>query len=141
MTDILKLFQFIKEKEGYEIPFKQKLIYGYPFTEEELKVGGDIDLSEYDRNRFNSKVTFLPDGLSVDGYLSLFNCVNFKLLPDGLVVGSDLNLWNCASLTSLPKGLTVGGDLYLVNTPIANEYTEKEIRKICNIKGKIYFKI
>jgi hypothetical protein len=152
MTDILKLFQFIKDKEGYEIPFKQKLIYGYPLTKEELNVKGSLDLSE-------SKITSLPDGLKVGVDINLNNCYSLTSLPDGLTVGGSLNLVGCDSLTSLPDGLTVGGfldlylctsleslpdgltvgmDLYLGGTPIADNYTEEEIKKMYDIKGKIY---
>ena len=151
MTDILKLFQFIKEKEGYDIPFKQKITNGYPLTKEELNVRGDLDLS-------NTKITSLPNGLKVGGHLNL-SYSKIESLPDGLEVGGFLDLWGCKRLKSLPDGLKVGGsliltvtpiaslpdglevgmDLYLENTPIADKYTEKEIRELCDIKGKIYF--
>ena len=112
MTDVLKLFQFIKDKEGYEIPLKQKLIYGYPFTEEDLNVKDSLDLSY-------TKITSLPDGLKV---------------------GGNLNLTDCTSLKYLPDGLTVKGDLYLGGTQIAKRYNEKVIRKLCDIRGKIFLK-
>jgi len=60
------------------------------------------------------------------------------------LIGADLDLRGCTSLTSLPKRLKVDGNIDLENTPIADKYTEEEIRKMCyikmcDIKGKIYF--
>ena len=71
---------------------------------------GDLDLS-------NTKITSLPEGLSVGGYLDL----------------SD------TPITSLPEGLTVGGHLYLSNTPISKKYTAQQLKNMLpNVKGKIY---
>ena len=64
--------------------------------------GGNLDLS-------NTKITSLPDNLTVGGSLYLGN----------------------TPITSLPDNLTVGGNLYLSNTPITREQAKK-VKKLKN---------
>ena len=52
------------------------------------------------------------------GTLDLFN-TKVSYLPNGLKVGDNLDLCN-TPITTLPKGLKVGGALYLRNTPITS---------------------
>jgi len=108
-----------------------KLKFDEPFTEEELNVKGNLDLSY-------SKITSLPDGLKVGGYLIL-NYSSIKSLPDSLKVGGRLNLVY-TKITSLPKGLEVEGDLFIVRTNFTN-FSNDEIRDMIKpgfIRGKIY---
>ena len=65
MANIYNLFKFLEDKKGKKIPFKLKLIHA-PETikKEDLNVEGGLDLSE-------TKISFLPDNLTVGGYLSL----------------------------------------------------------------------
>ena len=83
-----------------------KLIHDLPISEEDLNVGGDLDLE-------NTPITSLPDNLKVGGVLYLRN----------------------TPITSLPDNLKVGGYLYLSNTPLAKNHTEEEIRKMIEGKG------
>jgi len=75
----------------------------------------------------------------VGGNLWLAN-TKITSLPEGLTVGGNLYLAD-TPITSLPKGLTVGGDLYLTNTPLAKQ-TDEKIKVMIGsngyIKGKIY---
>ena len=125
-----RIFKFLEEKEGHNLPFKWKLFNNLPLTEKDLNVKGDLDL-------FDSKIKSLPKGLKVSGILDLFQ-VEITSLPDDLQVGGYLNLSN-TSITSLPKGLKVGGFLYIYKSALL-EYTDEELREMIKpgfIKGEI----
>jgi len=152
----LNLFKYLEKEKGKPIPVNLKLIHGLPLTPEDLDVKGDLDLR-------GSKITFLPKGLRVGGYIIL-NKTPITALPENLEVESDLNLTD-TPITSLPKGLKVGGylalentsisslppdlkvegSLWIENTPLAKK-TDKEIRAMLKkffsktgyIKGGIY---
>ena len=63
-----------KSLEFLEIPrFLEKLESGIAFTEDELILRGNLDLSETD-------ITKLPDGLQVGGYLNL-RFLDIEILP------------------------------------------------------------
>ena len=107
--EVLKrIFDFIQRKENKELPFLWKWVSNEPLTEEELNINGDLDLR-------NLKITFLPKGLKVSGYLLLKNCKELVSLPEGLKVGGSLSLEGCVKITSLPKGLEFGRSLSLRN--------------------------
>ncbi|USE37108.1 NEL-type E3 ubiquitin ligase domain-containing protein [Endozoicomonas sp. SCSIO W0465] len=73
------------------------------------QVEGDLLLARY------SRLTTLPENLSVRGNLHLFYCTDLTVLPENLSVGGHLELVRCYSLTALPENLSVGGDLNLSN--------------------------
>ena len=52
-------------------------------------------------------------------------------------IGGNLYLRN-TPIESLGNLTSVGGYLYLENTPISEKYSEKEIRKMVKVEGKIY---
>ena len=93
------------------------------------KVGGKLNL-------FYSQIEKLPDNLIVNGTLDLDTCKNLKSLPNGLkVTNLDLRRTN---ITFLPSDLEVVGDLFLYYTPIADRYTEEQIREMApGVKGII----
>ena len=127
-----RIFEFLKEEEQHNAPFKWKLINNEPLTKEELNVEGSLNLSY-------SKITQLPKGLKVNGGLYLEN-TNIKSLPEGLRVQFSLSL-SYTKIESLPKGLKVFGILRIWDTPIAQKYTDEEIREMIKpgfIKGEIY---
>ena len=96
------------------------------------KVGGKLNL-------MRSQIEKLPDNLTVNGTLDLDSCENLKSLPNGLKVKYNLDL-RYTNITSLPSDLEVEveGDLYLYRTPIADIYTEEQIRKMVpSVKGRI----
>ena len=78
---------------------------------EGLTVGGSLDLC-------GTQITSLPEGLTVGGWLDLCG-TKITSLPEGLTVGGDLYLRD-TQITSLPEGLTVGGSLYLRDTQITS---------------------
>jgi hypothetical protein len=147
-----RIFDFLEEKGEHNKPLKLKLIFNEPLTEEDLNVKGNLNLR-------NANITSLPEGLQVDGSLSLNNCYNLTSLPKNLDVTGNLDLFKCVKLTSLPKGLKVGGILELRNTKINSlpkglevhfglfinntallEYTNNELREMIKpgfIKGEI----
>ena len=147
-----KIFEFIKEKGEQNLPLIWKMKNNMPLTEEDLNVKGNLNLR-------NANITSLPEGLQVDGSLSLNNCYNLTSLPKNLDVTGNLDLFKCVKLTSLPKGLKVGGILELRNTKINSlpkglevhfglfinntallEYTNNELREMIKpgfIKGEI----
>ena len=71
-------------------------------------VGGDLNLTGCTR------ITSLPEGLSVDRDLYLIGCTRLTSLPKNLSVDEDLFLIGCTRITSLPEGLSVGGYLDLI---------------------------
>jgi len=94
------------------------------------KVGGDLNL-------MHSQIEKLPDNFTVNGTLDLERCENLKSLPNGLKVGFHLDLRD-TNLIFLPSDLEVEGDLYLYQTPIADIYTEEQIREMVpSVKGRI----
>jgi hypothetical protein len=64
----------------------------------------------------NSKITKLPDNLTVSGWLDLSR-TNIRELPDNLTVLGALNL-SYTRIKKLPDNLTVGGALNLSHTKI-----------------------
>ena len=101
-----KVFEFIKEKRGYDYPVIYKLVNGIELTEDELNIEGNLDLH-------NTNITSLPDNLHVGGTLHL----------------------SYTKITSLPDNLKVGENLDLRETTISKMYTEEEIRKMIEDKG------
>ena len=81
--------------------------------------GGGKIRAKYELDLFcYSELNRLPDGLSVDGDLSLYGCTGFKKLPDDL---------------------SVDGDLYL--SPDLNEQVKKDAERLKaegKIRGEIY---
>jgi hypothetical protein len=97
-----------------------------------VSVDGYLDL-------FSCKnITSLNSLERVGQYLGLFSCENLISLGNLKYVGDFLNLHGCRNLTSLGSLEYVGGELYLTNTPIANMYSEEEIRQMVEVKGNIY---
>ena len=126
------IFNFIERKENRKTPFLWKVLNNDPFTEDELNIKGNLDLSE-------TKIRTLPKGLKIGGDLDLIDCPNLTSLPEDLDVGYSLYLYNCKNLTSLPKGLQVGLNLYIGKTSLTN-YSNDELRKMIElgyINGKI----
>ena len=74
-----------------------------------LTVGGYLDLQ-------NTQITSLPDNLIVRDWIDLQK-TSITSLPDNLIVGSSLYLQG-TQITSLPDNFIVGGDIYLEGTPI-----------------------
>jgi len=95
------------------------------------KVGGKLNL-------MYSQIEKLPDNLTVNEYLWLDHSKNLQSLPNGLKVKGTLDV-RYTNITSLPSDLEVGNHLVLYRTPIANMYTEEQIRKMVpNVKGYIH---
>ena len=89
------------------------------------KIDGDLNLRD-------TKITSLPDNLTVGGYLDLKN-TPITSLPDNLTVGDDLYP-SGTKITSLPDNLTVGGNLYLRRT----QYLDKNnLPSSLVVKGNI----
>jgi hypothetical protein len=117
-----KIFDFL-EKEENKMPqdkgsFKWKVIFN-ELTYDELNINGNLDLSY-------TKVTSLPEGLRVKGWVNLMGCLAIVSLPEGLEVGDYLSLAS-SNIESLPKGLKVGGNLNLRNSKIKNIPDDIEI--------------
>ena len=155
---IKNIFNFLKEKEGKEIPYKWGFIHKletypdgtqyrhkydlYLIDSSITKLPNDLYV-EYSLNLRDSKqLTKLPDKLHVEGNLILENCKQLTKLPDNLHVEGSLILDRCKQITELPNKLFVGGDLFLRGTIFATEYSDKEIKTIVKstggkIKGQI----
>jgi len=92
-------------------------------------VGGYLDL-------YNTPIESLGNLQSVGGYLDLYN-TPIESLGNLTSVGEFLNL-DRTPIKSLGNLQSVGGSLYLKETPISEKYSEKEIRQMVNVDGKIY---
>ena len=69
-----------------------------------LTVHGWLDLT-------NTKITELPDNLTIHGYLDLDN-TNITKLPNNLIFNNSLYLAN-TKITKLPNNLTVKDNIYI----------------------------
>ena len=83
-----------------------------------------------------TKITALPDNLTVGGWLDLRG-TEITALPDSLTVGGGLDLRG-TEITALPDNLTVGGNLYLSGTKISNP-TVKRLRHGEYVSGKYLY--
>jgi len=104
--NLKKIFEFLKEKRGYNYPVIYKLINGIPLTKDELNFKDTLNLE-------NTKITSLPDNLTVGGSLNL----------------------SCTKIDSIPYNLSVGRSLNLINTPLSEKYSREQIRKMIEDKG------
>jgi hypothetical protein len=105
---------------------------GTPITRlpDDLKVGRSLTLDD-------TLIEQLPDNLVVRGSLNL-GATPIKQLPNNLVVEEVLSLYNCENIKSLPSDLVVEDTLVLEGTPLAEKYTEEQIRKMApGIKSSI----
>ena len=147
---IENIFNFLKEKEDKEIPEIWSVVEKLETHPDGIQYKHNGDLSLYNRN-----ITKLPNDLYVNGFLDLDSCKKLTELPDKLHVGDWLDIRGCNQLTELPNNLYVGdwlalpytniseipnnlyvgNDLYVYNTPLANKYTDEEIRDIVTSKG------
>jgi hypothetical protein len=111
---IKKIFTFLEGNEGRKTPFIWKLINNEPFTDDELNIKDDLDLS-YIPNVFS-----LPNGLKIEGYLDV-----------------------AFSFVELSKGLQVGGDLFVDGTYL-EDYNKAQIEEMIYpgfIKGNVIYDI
>ena len=157
---IKNIFNFLKEKEGKEVPNKWvKLIKKLKLIKElEAHPDGTQFIYYNDLSLSNSNITQLPKDLYVTGDLHLRNCQDLTKLADKLHVGGHLDLTNCKQLTELPNNLYVeysldlnetnieklpnnlyvGRNLWLHNASLADKYTDEEIYEIvASTGGKI----
>ena len=127
------VFEFIKEKRGYDIPIMYKLLNGLPLTDDELEVEDALDL-------YDTPIESLPDNLDVSFYVMLTKS-KIKKLPNNLTVGWYLDIED-TMISEIPENLFVGGDFILINTPLAEKYDSDEIYELVIKKGgKIYGEI
>ena len=121
IEQLKKIFEFIEARENkYSIVWKA--MNGLPFTKEQLKIKGNLDLQGMD-------VKKLPNGLHVTGNL-LLNFTTIKKLPMGLKVGGDLELQDCENLKSLPNDLKVRKGLWLSGSPLGRLPNEKILNMV-----------
>jgi hypothetical protein len=154
---IEKILNFLKEKEGKELPGswfasirKLNLIKELENHPDNIRYihEGDLHLS-------NTNITKLPNDLYVKGDLYLFNSkqltelpntlyvrrglflfrLNIKELPNDLYVADDLSLYGCKQIKDLPNNLHVGGDVLITGTQLADKYTDEEIYDIVASTG------
>ncbi len=84
-------------------------------------INGSLEFDETD-------IEYLPDNLTITGYLSLNHCKNFKTLPNNLTVKHTLYCHD-TPITSLPAGLSIGENLIINNTNV------KELRNDITVNG------
>ena len=91
---------------------------------------GNLNLSSVD-------ITQLPDNFkTVDGNLYLYFSKITKL-PDNLTVNGVLNLQS-SKIKEIPKNLNVLQDLILRNTPLADKYNSTQLQQLFpGVKGDV----
>ena len=96
-----------------------------------------ITEDQYERLAQEEKILELPD-LSYfnNDWNSLQEYLKRKGNPKYSIMGN-LNLY-VTPIESLGNLTSVGGDLNLYGTPISKKYSEKEIRNMVKVDGKIY---
>ena len=144
------ILTFLKEKEGKELPKNWNIIERLENHPDDIqyRYDGILSLSHSNITKLpndlyvdghlwldNTNITKLPDKLYVDRSLSLENCKQLTKLPNNLYVGGYLDLTNCEHITELPNGLYVRRSLFIYNTPLANKYTDEEIKDIVASTG------
>jgi hypothetical protein len=135
---IEKILNFLEEKEGKELPKKWfdsikllKLVQELENHPDGIQYKQNANL-----NLIGSTIKKLPDNLYVGNNLGLMDCPRLKKLPDNLYVGYHLYLTN-SNITELPNNLYVGGNLFINMTPLADKYTDEEIKNIVTSTGGI----
>lgn len=124
------VFEFIKNKRGYDFPSVYKIITGRPLLKDDLVIKDDLDISFSD-------ITSLPDNLTIKGDLNIIGC-EFESLPDNLTVKEYLFIEN-TKIDSIPKNLIVSGGFFVKNTPLSAKYSKDMIKKMVEDRGgKIY---
>jgi hypothetical protein len=94
------------------------------------RVGGNLFLTD-------SNLTSLENLISVGGDLSLYYTTTLESLGSLQSVGRDLDLYKC-NIQSLGGLKYVGRNLNLEKTPLSKIYVEEEIRRMVDVKGKVF---
>jgi hypothetical protein len=141
------ILYFLEENDNKRKPFMWKLMNNEPFTKEDLKFNGDLDLSytkikslpeglvvNGNLNLTRSEIQSLSEGLEVKYILRLSYCENFTSLPEGLKVGVNLHLKGCKNLTSLPKGLKVDYHVDITDSGLEH-YSDEDLFKMIDPNG------
>ena len=140
---IEKILNFLNTKENKELPQK------WFDSTEKLKLIKELETHpdgvQYKHhsnlNLIRSNITKLPNDLYVGGDLWLNNCKQLTELPDNLYVVNNLTL-SYTNISEIPNNLYVGTHLFIYDTPLAENYSVDEIRKMITSKGgKIIGKI
>jgi hypothetical protein len=133
---IKKIFNFLKNNEGKEIPqtvldfiAKEKLIQELENHPDgvQYKHNGNLNL-------INSKIKKLPNDLYVTGSLNLENCKQLTKLPDNLYVGDNLLIAEI-NIAKFSNDLYVGGNLQLVRLDITKLPNDLHIRGSFKLYG------
>ena len=133
---IEKILNFLKEKEGMELPERWVDLMKKLELIEKLKNHPDgiqykhVGVLDLD----SSNIRKLPKYLYVTSYLSLNNCNQITELPDGLHVDQSLMIIG-TSIEEIPDNLYVNGDIYIYDTPLAKKYTDEEIYEMITLRG------
>ena len=146
---IENILNFLKEKESKEIPERWSIVEKLETHPDDIqyKHNGNLILLNrkitklpndlyVDGKLFiiETDITELPNKLYVDGTLSLKGCNQLTELPDNLHVGESLDLRG-TNISEIPNNLYVGIHLFIYDTPLADKYTDEDIRKMIRSKG------
>jgi hypothetical protein len=137
-----KLFKEEKEQKVLHIPslkiFDENILVAWNNLQKFLEkkgnppysIGGNLDLRK-------TQIKSLGNLISVGGDLYLGD-TKIKSLRNLESVGGNLFL-QFTPIESLENLKSVGGNVFLRETPLSKMYTEKQIRKMVNVDGEIYF--
>jgi hypothetical protein len=122
VTELEQYLDFLERKEG-------KGIYGNEFNREDLIK----DYERYDTVSIPENIKSLYNLKYVEGDLSLIECKNITSLPNNLTVNT-LYI-NNSNISEIPNNLNINGTLYCNNTPLLEQYSVNEIRRLITNNG------
>jgi hypothetical protein len=134
-----KLVEDKEEKKVLRIPSLKLFSNDWFLLQKFLERRGNPPYSiSGDLNLYGIPIESLGNLQSVGGNLDLMY-TPIKSLGNLISVGGYLNLKN-SPIESLGNLQSVDGYLYLRETPLSDMYTEKQIRQMVNVEGRIYVK-
>ena len=131
LLDILRENKILVPRRSKEERQKNYLIATEKKIQQYIKDGSKGDL-----NLHGTPIKSLGNLTSVGGNLDLGDTL-IKSLGNLTSVGGDLGLYG-TPIESLGNLTSVGGELDLLGTPLSTMYSEKQIRQMVDVGGKIF---
>jgi len=121
-TELEQFLDLLEGKEGEEI-------YGGIWSKKSIiqqySIHDNVFIPENIKSLYNLKY--------VKGDLSLIECKNITSLPNNLTVNT-LYI-NNSNISEIPNNLNINGTLYCNNTPLLEQYSVNEIRRLITNNG------
>jgi hypothetical protein len=93
---------------------------------DKLTIGMNLQMGD------NPKLLKIPNNLQIKGWANLAE--EIRELPDNLRANDYLSIIDCKKIGNIPNNLNVG-HFFIRGTPLAEKYTDEEIKEIVELKG------